>query len=185
MDVVLPPESANVALLHSDAERLSPPWHISEQGRSFIAAFEGLRLAAYADSAGVWTIGIGHVRNVRPGMKITLEEAYRFFAEDIAPVEQTLSSSVVCPLAQHEVDALCSFIFNLGSGAFRRSALLRCLNRGDRDAASDQFLRWNKARDVRTGKLREVPGLTRRRQCERLLFRTGVYSTDIQVPKKG
>jgi GH24 family phage-related lysozyme (muramidase) len=58
------------------------------------------------------------------------------------------------------------FCYNLGTPAFKKSTLLKCLNAGDIVGASKQFLAWNKA----GGKT--VAGLTKRRAAESKLFLT-------------
>ena len=67
------------------------------------------------------------------------------------------------PLTQNQFDALVSLTYNIGSGAFNNSTLLK-LNKGDYQGAADQFLVWNKA----DGKV--MKGLVRRREAERALF---------------
>ncbi len=75
-----------------------------------------------------------------------------------------MAEAVKVPLAQHEFDALVAFAYNVGLGAFRKSTLLRLLNKGDKASAAKQFDRWNKA----GGKM--LAGLTRRRAAERAMF---------------
>jgi lysozyme len=139
----------------------------SDEGRERIAAHEGLRLVAYPDpgtGGDPWTIGVGHTGGVRPGDRITREQAMRYLAEDLATAEAAITAAVRVPLTQNRFDALVSLVFNIGAGAFRSSTLLRLLNMGDYAGAAAQFLRWNKAGG------REMPGLTRRRADERDLF---------------
>ena len=48
----------------------------SDTGLQLTKQFEGLRLDAYQDCAGVWTIGYGHTgRDVKPGQRVTPLEA--------------------------------------------------------------------------------------------------------------
>ncbi|NHB94748.1 lysozyme [Photorhabdus cinerea] len=137
---------------------------ISEKGLSKLKGYEGLSLTAYRCPAGVWTIGYGHTRGVKPGDVITDEQATQFLLEDLAPVYITIESNVKVPLTQGQFDALCSFIFNCGTGAFVRSTLLKKLNAGDYRGAADQFMRWNQV-DGRT-----LPGLDARRASEKTMF---------------
>jgi lysozyme len=129
-----------------------------------IKQFEGLVLKAYLCPARVWTIGYGHTRGVKRGDVITQAGADAFLMQDIGWVRSTLASSVKVPLTQNQTSALCSFIYNVGAGAFRSSTLLRLLNKGQYGAAQGQFKRWNKA----GGKT--LRGLTRRRAAEAALF---------------
>lgn len=136
----------------------------SQRGIDLIKSFEGCELSAYQDSVGVWTIGYGHTVGVKKGDKITQAKADKMLSEDLAIYEQGVQSMVKRTLTQGQFDALVSFSFNVGLGALGRSTLLRLLNSGDWQAASQQFARWNKAGG------RILTGLTRRREAERKLF---------------
>ena len=126
---------------------------------------EGLRLVAYLPTPDdVWTIGYGHTKTAKPGMKITHAEAEALLLQDLAWVEAAIDMYVQVPLNQNQYDALASFTYNLGATALRKSTLLRLLNAGDYDGAADQLPRWNKQK----GKV--LNGLTKRRQKERALF---------------
>lgn len=140
---------------------------INKAGLDLIKSFEGLRLKAYQDSVGVWTIGYGHTKTATPGMVISEPEAEAMLRNDLAEAQGAVERLVKQPLNDNEYAALVSFVFNLGSGNFSRSTLLKKLNAGNRKGAADQFLVWNKA----GGKV--LAGLTRRRQAERALFITG------------
>lgn len=142
---------------------------ISENGLSLIKRFESLKLTAYKCPAGVWTIGYGHTKNVYEGKKITEKEANELLAQDVFIVESAINKFVNVSINQNQKDALVSFVFNVGSNNFRSSTLLLKINKSDFVGAANEFLRWNKARD-KTGKLRELAGLTTRRNAEKLLF---------------
>lgn len=136
----------------------------SPRALDLIKQFEGLKLSAYICPAGVPTIGYGTTKGVQMGDTITAAEAERLLAEDVAVFAKGVREAVKVPLEQHEFDALVSFAYNVGLGAFRASTLLRLLNAGDKAGAARQFDRWNKA----GGK--PLAGLTRRRAAERKLF---------------
>lgn len=136
----------------------------SPRALDLIKQFEGLKLSAYICPAGVPTIGYGTTKGVRMGDTITAAEAERMLAQDVEKFAKGVREAVKVPLEQHEFDALVSFAYNVGLGAFRTSTLLRLLNAGDKEAAAKQFDRWNKA----GGK--PLAGLTRRRAAERKLF---------------
>lgn len=136
----------------------------SPRALGLIKQFEGLKLSAYLCPAGVPTIGYGTTKGVQMGQTITAAEAERLLAEDVTVFAKGVSEAVKVPLEQHEFDALVSFAYNVGLGAFRTSTLLRLLNAGDKAGAARQFDRWNKA----GGK--PLAGLTRRREAERKLF---------------
>ncbi|EGU6732702.1 lysozyme [Salmonella enterica subsp. enterica] len=137
---------------------------ISDNGRAFIRAREGVKLAAYQDGGGVWTIGYGHTRGVKQGQVINHEQADEFLNNDLRQVESCISERVTVALNQNQFDALVSFVFNVGRQAFSDSTLLKKLNEGKYRAAADQFTRWVYDND------KFVQGLYNRRVAERDLF---------------
>lgn len=132
----------------------------SDRLEEAVRGFEGLRLAAYQDSAGVWTIGYGHTGEVWRGMRIDRAQADEYLAHDLAVAGRGVNALGVCG-TQGQFDALCDFVFNLGMGRLRSSTLLKKIRAG-RPAAEVQaeFRRW-----VYAGKKR-LPGLVRRREWE-------------------
>jgi len=85
-------------------------------------------------------------------------------AEDVREAEDAINDLCKVSLTQNQFDALVSFVFNVGVGAFKSSTLLRKLNAGDYDGAAGQFPRWNKDNG------REIAGLTKRRHLEQSVF---------------
>lgn len=140
------------------------PMRVSDTGIALIQEFEGLKLTAYRDPVGIWTIGYGHTRTARAGMRITNEQAVALMREDLAMFERCVERAVLAKINQNQFDALVSWAYNVGCGAMAKSTLIRKLNAGDRDGAADELLRWNKA----GGKV--LAGLSRRRRAERELF---------------
>lgn len=143
---------------------------LSDKGVALIKREEGEKLAAYADSVGVLTIGVGHTGTVsgKPitrGMSITQNKSTELLLSDLAWVEASINKSVKVPLSQNQYDALCSFVFNVGKSAFENSTLLKKLNAGDYASAADQLLQWKRAGNI--------PNLLLpRRKRERELFLT-------------
>ena len=149
---------------------------LSDNGLELIKQFEGFRSAPYKDIVGVWTIGYGNTyypdgRKVSGADKaLTEKEAHdlkmAIINKDFAPkVRQALEHSKV-PITQNMFDACVSLAYNIGVSGFAKSSVVRQLNAGNKQAAADAFLLWNKA----GGKV--VKGLERRRQAERTLFLT-------------
>jgi lysozyme len=138
----------------------------SPGGLKLIEDFEGLRLVAYQDLGGVWTIGYGHTRDVCVGQTCTQAEAEAFLVADVAAAETAVSSYVHVPLNQNQFDALVSFTFNVGAGAFAASTLRKCINAGAFNLASDEFLKWDRIGPVDNLAMRN------RRDAERYLFNT-------------
>lgn len=137
---------------------------ISSKGINLIKHFEGVRLNAYQDSVGVWTIGYGHTKGVHAGMKITETEAENFLEQDLATFETGVSNLVKVPVNQHQYDALVSFAFNLGLGNLAGSTLLHKLNAKDYHGAAEEFGKW-----VHAGH-QVLQGLVSRRKAEEELF---------------
>lgn len=146
--------------------------NIDQTGLDLIKQFEGLRLNAYKDSAGIPTIGYGHTKGVEMGQTITQAQADQFLKEDCKDAEGAVNKLVEVPITQNMFDALVSFVFNLGAGALKGSTLLKLLNKHDYQGASEQFARWVYATNAKTGKKEVLNGLVKRREAERKLFLT-------------
>ena len=131
----------------------------NQAGLGLIESFEGLRLNAYQDSVGVWTIGYGHTQGVQPGQTITQQQAQAFLQQDLGVAEAGVNK-LGLTLTDNQFAALVSFTFNLGAGN-----LNKLLSQG-LAAAADRILLFDHAGG------RVLPGLTRRRQAERALFLT-------------
>lgn len=132
----------------------------SNKGLQLIRDFEGCVLTAYKCPAGVWTIGYGHTRGVKPGDKISRSLAEDYLLSDVRSVERQLNT-LLPELEQQQFDALVSFVFNLGWTKFTSSTLLKRIQAHSGDqAVCEQLLRW-----VYSGKT-PLPGLMRRRVAE-------------------
>ena len=148
-----------------------------------IKAFEGCHSSPYLCPAKLWTIGYGHVlypeqarlkADQRPSYPLKPEHNRVWDADEIdallAADLQRFQDGVsrLCPASddnQPQFDALVSFSFNVGLGNLQASTLRMKYNRGEYEAAADEFVKWNK------GGGRILPGLTRRRLAERELFK--------------
>jgi len=138
---------------------------ISQTGLDLIKSFEGLKLKAYQDVVGVWTVGFGSTGpHVKPGMMITAKQAEDLLRDDVSRFEACVTKQVSVPLSQNQFDALVSFAFNLGCGNLASSTLLKKLNVKDYAGAANEFTKWNRA----GGQV--LAGLTRRREAEKALF---------------
>ena len=144
---------------------------ISQNGLNLIKEFEGLSLKPYLDVVNIPTIGWGNTyypdgkkvtMNDKPIDELKANEILEYIAnKDFASF---VSKVVKVPLNQNQFDALVSFAYNVGNGSLQNSTLLKKLNSGDYQGASNEFLRWNKS----GGKV--LSGLTKRREKERALF---------------
>lgn len=162
-------ETPAVDYKKEDAEKVDNSFFSDEaivKARNFIQGEEGFRDTAYKPTPNdKWTIGYGHTKNVKPGDKITKEEAERLYKEDfnthIAPLKDLKT-----PLNNNEKIALASLIYNIGPNAFKTSTLYKKLEAGDKKGAAEEFERWNKQNK------KVLNGLTKRRQKEKELFLT-------------
>ena len=144
----------------------------SQKGIDLIKSFEGFSLTAYhgkCDRAGLYTIGWGHARGVRPGDKITLELAEKLLRDDIRDAENVVNLDYVSGrdkpiVTQSQFDALVSFVFNVKRESYLGSTLRRKLKAGDKMGAAGEFKRWIYSDH------KIAPGLIPRRDAERRLF---------------
>jgi lysozyme len=131
-----------------------------------VRRFEGCRLRAYRDVAGVWTIGWGETAGVRAGMTWTQAQADAILRRRVAHF--MLGVLRRCPALHaagpERLAACTSLAYNIGLGAFGASSVCRKAGRGDHRGAADSFLLWNKAGG------RVWRGLVRRREAERALY---------------
>ena len=138
----------------------------STKGLNLIKQFEGLKLTAYKDPVGIWSIGYGHTKGVKAGDTITQEQADAFLKEDVSAAEEAVSAyHHVYHWNQNEFDALVSFAYNIGTGGIRQVT-----GAGSRDKetiAQKMLLYYNAG-----GK--KLEGLVRRRQAEHDIFVTPV-----------
>jgi lysozyme len=128
--------------------------------------FEGLRLEPYHDPVGYPTVGYGHLLSRKPWADlaqwsaITEDQAEDLLERDMVKAYRSVARLITVPLMAPQTAALVDFAFNCGSGNLQASTLRRVINRGELDAAPEQFMRWVFARSVR------LPGLVRRRRAE-------------------
>jgi lysozyme len=137
----------------------------SDKGLALTKSFEGLRLAAYLDCGGVWTVGYGHTGPaVIEGVTISQVTADTLLKDDLGDAVTCVNRGVTVLISQCQFDAMVDFCFNAGRGSFVKSTLLRKVNLGDSAGATAQFGLWVHA----GGKV--VAGLVRRRKAEAELF---------------
>jgi GH24 family phage-related lysozyme (muramidase) len=153
---------------------------LTPRGAAFIGHFEGFSGKLYNDPVGHCTVGFGHLVHRGPmnGSEpadfkrgITRERGLELLREDAEQAADAIERLVKVDLAPYQRDALISFTFNLGTGAFASSTLLTLLNQGNYDSVPEQLNRWTKASG------RVLPGLVRRRHAEGALFSKGTYVT--------
>ena len=125
-----------------------------------IMEFEGCRLKAYRDAAGVATIGYGHTKGVRMGDMITAWCAKEYLRQDIEEAEHLVAELGVARTVG-QLEALTDFVFNLGIARLRQSTLLKKIRqRRPKREIRAEFMRWVYASG------RRMPGLVKRRTWE-------------------
>jgi lysozyme len=145
---------------------------INNLGIDLMHFFEGCKLEAYQCSAKVWTIGWGNTfyengTPVKQGDKITQDRANSLFVFVANKFADEIKKLIKSNLTENQFSALVCFAYNVGTGNFAKSTLLKKVNANPNDPSiSNEFLRWNKA----GGK--ELLGLTRRRTAESKLYFT-------------
>lgn len=177
-------ESAEEAIARADAEEYRFPREISTAGAGAIQEFERTRFTAYKDSAGKWTIGIGHTGpEVVEGLVWTQAQVDAAFLSDLDRFEAAVANSVKVPVTQGEYDAMVSLAFNIGTSGFANSTLVKLLNAGDREGASAEFDAFNKI-TLPTGEKVVSGGLKTRRRIERQMFDRAILNPAQPVPVK-
>jgi GH24 family phage-related lysozyme (muramidase) len=163
--------------------------------------FEALRLKAYKPTKNekYYTIGYGHYgKDVKPNMTITEQQAEELFRNDLKRFENAVNKHVKVDITQNQFDALVSFTYNVGESALAKSTLLKKLNAGDYQGASEEFKKYDKQtkRDKKGKPIKDakgknivetLAGLTKRRKYESDLFKSDIGTNTKAVnakPKK-
>ena len=146
---------------------------MSQEGMARIREHEAFVSRKYDDGAGNATIGYGHM--VLDGENfsgsISQAEAIRLFEKDVERVVNGALDKIKVELTQNQIDAIGSFVFNVGPGAFEKG-LLPHINARRHEYAATRILKYVTGRDVRTGARRVLRGLLKRRRDEVALYRS-------------
>jgi lysozyme len=158
--------------MNDRATLLQPlPMTMSPEGLDFIKGWESCQLRPYLDGGGVWTCGWGHTGpDVTPHEMWTQDHADSVLAQDVRRTTTVLRGYIHRTASQQQFDALSSLAFNCGAAAIGNSGLMSRFNSGLDKECADRFLQWNHDNGV------IVPGLTRRREAERMMYLIGEYS---------
>lgn len=138
----------------------------SKDGQELIRHYEGLRLTAYKDAVGIWTIGYGDTGpDVVSGLSITKQEAEQRLARRLArEFEPGVHQALTRAPTQWQFDAMVSLAYNVGVRNVQGSTLVKRFNEGKELEAANQFPVWQNAGG------RSLKGLRRRRAAERAFF---------------
>lgn len=149
---------------------MRPRHRVSRNAIELIKRFEGYRCKAAQLPDGRWTIGYGHTLTAREGAEVSEPDAEALLIYDLIAVAHAVNENALVPLTQNQFDALASFVFNIGTDAFRTSQVLARLNAGETLQAACAMELWRK---VEFGGRRIVlDALVRRRSAEKTLFLT-------------
>lgn len=122
--------------------------------------FEGVRLIAYQDVVGKWTICHGHTKGVNKGDTATMEQCAAYLIDDMGVADATVKQCITVALNVYQNAAFDDLAFNVGQSAVCGSTLANLANAGDLVGACHQLSRW-----VYAGKVR-YQGLIRRRATD-------------------
>lgn len=131
---------------------------LSAVGLVLIALFEGFSAEPYKDIVGIWTNGFGNTHSAQK--PVTVPQALGQLEKNAREAETAVNRCITRPMTQNQYDSFVSLTFNIGSGAFCGSTLVRKFNAGHSFGACAEILRWNRAGG------RVVSGLVKRRQKE-------------------
>lgn len=138
----------------------------------FLKETEGMRLEAYQDAGGIWTICYGKTGSgITKGLKVTQAQCEKWLEQDVAEAGRVVDRMVHVPMSDTRKAAVISFgVYNIGPGALGRSTFLRKLNAGDEEGVCAELRRWifDGGRDCRDPKNRCL-GQVKRRQMEEAL----------------
>jgi GH24 family phage-related lysozyme (muramidase) len=169
---------ASLALSEPEPSGNGGAGSLSQQGLDLIKEWERFQASLYNDPVGHCTIGYGtrlHSgscdgrQSEQPYLNgITEEKAAELLLQRAGEFEKIIREQVSVALNQNQFDALVSFAYDIGPGAFKKSTLVRLLNQGDYASVPLEMKKWIKARH--NGSLVDLPGLAQRRQAEAELF---------------
>jgi lysozyme len=143
---------------------------VNVDGYALLKKFEGCVLKAYKCPAGVWTIGFGNTfyedgTKVKEGDVITQQRADELAKYIVEQFATSIRAMIKQPLNENQFSACVSLAYNIGTGGFKKSSVLRKLNVNPTDPTiADSFRLWNKGGGV------ILKGLVRRREAEIALY---------------
>ena len=140
---------------------------------ALVGTWEGLRTKAYKDIVGVPTVCYGETRGVKMGDQYTVAQCKEMLREALADFERQglmrcVSQQHLARMPDELYVASLSLSYNVGTGAFCRSTMVKKINRGDYRGACNELPKWVKAGG------RTVRGLVNRRRAERQLCLEGL-----------
>ncbi len=147
-----------------------------EEGINYTAVRDGND----KDGNPLFTIGIGH--QIQPNeqylmtSRLTEEEALLLFQKDIKKILADMNKNIKVSLNKNQQLALISLRYRIGPSYFNNSTLLKELNKGNYQKASEEFKNWR----LSNGQINK--GLVARAERERVRFLTPATSTGLFNP---
>lgn len=146
---------------------------------------EGINYTAVRDGSDkngnpLFTIGIGH--QIQPNelelmtATVTEEDAILLFQKDIEKIVADMNKNIKVQINKNQQLALISLRYRIGPNYFNESTLLKELNKGNYQKASDEFKNWR----ISDGQING--GLVLRAERERVRFLTPVSGTGLFNP---
>ena len=136
-----------------------------------IKTWEGCKLTAYQDQAGVWTIGYGSTgEGIAKGVTWTQEQAEAAMGTHVAAMAKALTKALVGPTTQCQFDAFLSLGYNIGYYALITSTAFKQHNKGLFKDAAIAITWWNKI--TKNGVKVYNEGLNNRRLAEKEVYLT-------------
>lgn len=182
--VTTTPQPEEITLENTNKLKRAAEFTPSNACVALIKRFEGLRLTAYQDHVGIWTIGYGTTRinniPVVPGMVITEAQANQYLLADLTEkFVPSIQRNTRALITQSMFDALCCFTYNVGTVNLNKSTLFKDLNAGKYLDAAAGFMLWTKAGGT------ELAGLVKRRGAEKDLFLAeGIPNSAGELPQQ-
>jgi len=147
------------------------PHRTNKYGIELIKQFEGFRAFPYLDTDGKEKIGFGCPVPPHTNFPIEFYDAERILFQTLQPIEKLLNGNLSKQISSDEFSALAALAFNVGISHVLNSTLFKLVNQGKFEEASEEFVKWDhEGKEV-------VPGLLRRREAERDLFKSIHHQT--------
>jgi len=134
---------------------------------ALVGGYEGLRTAAYRDVVGIPTVCFGETRGVKMGDSYTVEQCKEMLGDGLIEFAAGVDRCLIAPVPDKSYTAFVSLAYNIGTGAFCKSTVVRKANAGDLVGACNAIVMWNKAGG------RVIQGLVNRRADEKRLCLEG------------
>lgn len=158
---------------------------VSSEGLEILKDREALKLKAYQDQGGVWTIGYGATTyesgaKVKAGDVISEIRAVQLLAFHVGKAAAAVESLVSVDVNQGQFDALTSFVYNVGATAFAKSGLRTLINTNpnDLDRIEAAFMQWIYV--TVNGVKVQSNGLIDRRKEEVEMYRSGTAKKKVR-----